>query len=78
MGTLGVIRKGLYVKFIVKQKLGDSASGVEPYVIEGRVKYVFYPPLFCPTKFVKSSDQFSERKNFEVPFFQKIDVFRRI
>ena len=42
----------------------------------GRV--CFLPPLFCPTKFVKSSDQFSERKarrrrkNFEVTFFKKL------
>ena len=38
-------------------------SYVYAYVIEGRVKYVFYPPpLFCPTKFVKSSDQCTEKK----------------
>ena len=42
----------------------------------GRV--CFLPPLFCPTKFVKSSDQFFERKarrrrkNFEVTFFKKL------
>ena len=42
----------------------------------GRV--CFLPPLFCPTKFVKSSDQFFERKarrrrkNFEVPFIKKL------
>ena len=42
----------------------------------GRV--CFLPPLFCPTKFVKSSDQFFERKarrrrkNLEVHFFKKL------
>ena len=44
---------------------------------EGRVCF-FTPPLFCPAKFVKSSDQFfgkkarRRRKNFEVPFFKKL------
>ena len=59
--------------------------GCYAYVFEGRVEYVFTPPpLFCPTKFIKSSDQFSERKarrrrkNFKVTLFQKIDVFRKI
>ena len=43
----------------------------------GRVCFL-PPPLFCPTKFVKSSDQFFERKahrrrkNFEVTFFKKL------
>ena len=31
------------------------------YVIERRVKYIF-TPLFCPTIFVKSSDQCFEKK----------------
>ena len=42
----------------------------------GRV--CFLPPLFCPTKFVKPSDQYFQRKarrrrkNFEVTFFKKL------
>ena len=44
---------------------------------QGVGRVCFLPPLFCPTKFVKSSDQFFERKawrrriNFEVTFFKK-------
>ena len=44
----------------------------------GEGKVCFLPPLFCPTKFLKSSDQCfgkkarRRRKNFEVPFFKKL------
>ena len=44
----------------------------------GEGKVCFLPPLFCPTKFVKSSVQCVEkkarrrRKNFEVPFLKKL------
>ena len=34
----------------------------QTYIIEGGVEYVFYPPLICPTQFVKSSDLFFEKK----------------
>ena len=49
-----------------------------PIRYRGVGRVCFLPPLFCPTKFVKSSDQFFERKarrrrkNFEVPFFKKL------
>ena len=47
----------------------NSKTPPSPYVIEGRVEYVFYPPSFVRPIFRKKARR--RRKNFEVPFFKK-------
>ena len=76
--------------FLSKYRIGKILDGTQcsglnwkAYIIEGGVEYVFYPPhlsdLICkivrPIFWKKCPPQ---AKKFWGPFFQKIDVFRKI